>query len=113
MRARAGRASYLENFVSHLDEFDPPWWQRAEPDDAARAWETAQAWRELDPDARQAAESVHDKVPARYGVLVRGAPLLEGDQPLLLSRAFRAVIFSSDLRRTWRGLPRCAAGGWR
>ena len=25
------------------------WWQRAEPDDIARAWETAQAWRELDP----------------------------------------------------------------
>src|SRR4051794_30149359 len=25
------------------------WWQRADVDDIARAWETAQAWRELDP----------------------------------------------------------------
>src|SRR3954453_17905152 len=28
------------------------WWQRADIDAIARAWETAEAWRELDPDAR-------------------------------------------------------------
>src|SRR4051794_27624202 len=27
------------------------WWQRAEVEEIARAWETAQAWRELDPHA--------------------------------------------------------------
>jgi hypothetical protein len=44
------------------------WWQRAEPDDIARAWETAQAWREHDPDARQAAERIHEEVRTRYGI---------------------------------------------
>src|SRR3954453_21824148 len=37
------------------------WWQRADVDEIARAWQTAQAWRELDYDARQAAECIHDQ----------------------------------------------------
>jgi hypothetical protein len=47
------------------------WWQQAEPDDIARAWETAQAWRELDPDARQAAERIHDELRDRYAIDTR------------------------------------------
>jgi colicin import membrane protein len=44
------------------------WWQRAEVDEIARAWETAQAWRELDADARHAAERIHDQLHARYAI---------------------------------------------
>src|SRR3954447_2611592 len=44
------------------------WWQRADVDEIARAWETAQAWRELEPDARHAAEHIHDQLRERYGL---------------------------------------------
>src|SRR4051812_14322374 len=44
------------------------WWQRADVNEIARAWETAHAWRELDPDARQAAERIHDQLRDRYGI---------------------------------------------
>src|SRR4051794_5358901 len=44
------------------------WWQRADVDKIAHAWETAQAWREHDPDARQAAERIHDQLRDRYGI---------------------------------------------
>jgi hypothetical protein len=44
------------------------WWQRADVDDIARAWETAQAWREHDADARHAAERIHDQLRDRYGI---------------------------------------------
>src|SRR4051795_1280621 len=43
-------------------------WQRAEVDEIARAWETAQTWRELDPDAQRAAERIHDQLRDRYGI---------------------------------------------
>src|SRR4051794_39894232 len=44
------------------------WWQRADVDEIARAWETAQAWLELDPDARQAAERIREQLRDRYGI---------------------------------------------
>src|SRR3954453_2199771 len=44
------------------------WWQRAGVDEIARAWETAQAWRDQDPDARQAAERIHEQLRDRYGI---------------------------------------------
>src|SRR3954468_961513 len=44
------------------------WWPRADVDEIAHAWETAQAWREHDPDARQAAERIHDQLRDRYGI---------------------------------------------
>src|SRR3954447_17688483 len=44
------------------------WWQRAGVDEIARAWETAQGWRALDPDTRQAAERIHEQLRDRYGI---------------------------------------------
>lgn len=44
------------------------WWQRAQPDDIARAWETAQTWRQIDPDAQRVAARIGDEVRTRYGV---------------------------------------------
>jgi hypothetical protein len=42
------------------------WWRHAAPNDIAQAWETAQAWRDLDPVAQQASERIHTEVHARY-----------------------------------------------
>src|SRR4051794_17533705 len=44
------------------------WSQRADVDEIARAWETAETWREHDPDARQAAERIRDQLRDRYGI---------------------------------------------
>jgi Relaxase/Mobilisation nuclease domain len=44
----------------------PEWWRHAEPDQIARAWQTAQTWRDLDPDARLAGERISDELRARY-----------------------------------------------
>lgn len=44
------------------------WWQHAEPGDIAAAWETAQTWKDLDPEARRARERIHDVLRERYGL---------------------------------------------
>src|SRR3954447_16598670 len=44
------------------------WWQHAQADEIARAWETAQIWRDLEPDARHAGERIHDELQRRYGI---------------------------------------------
>jgi hypothetical protein len=54
------------------------WWERAGVDEIARAWETAQAWRAHDPDARHAAERIHDQVRDRYGIDTRDLGAEEG-----------------------------------
>jgi colicin import membrane protein len=51
--------------------FRDEWWQHAEPDDIARAWQTAQTWRELDPEAHRAADRIRSQVLERYGVDTR------------------------------------------
>lgn len=47
---------------------DRAWWDNAEPQTVAQAWETARAWQEVDPDARRAAGRICDEVRTRYGV---------------------------------------------
>ncbi len=44
------------------------WWEHAQPDDLARAWETASAWQAVDEDARRTAERMRDELRRRYGV---------------------------------------------
>lgn len=44
------------------------WWAKAGPDEVAAAWETARAWRDIDPDARRIAGRIRDEVRTRYGV---------------------------------------------
>jgi hypothetical protein len=54
------------------------WWQRAGVEEITRAWETAQAWQGLDPDARHAAERIHDQLRERYGLDTRDLRAVEG-----------------------------------
>ena len=77
------------------------WWQRAEPDDIARAWETAQAWREHDPAARQAAERIHAELRTRYGIDTRD---LRADPA-----AVRAALAARDTARAGAGGQRSRA----
>jgi hypothetical protein len=77
------------------------WWQRAEPDEIARAWEAAQAWREHDPAARAAAERIHAEVRSRYGIDTRD---LRADPA-----AVRAALAAHDSARERAGGQRSRA----
>ena len=46
------------------------WWEHAQPAQIARAWQTANQWRELDPDARRAAEHIRGQLRDRYDINV-------------------------------------------
>lgn len=62
------------------------WWERAEPADVARAWETAVAWRSLDVDAQRAADHIRDQVRGRYGLDVDDLGADEGAVRAALER---------------------------
>lgn len=47
---------------------DGAWWDHAGPKEIAQAYTTATAWRDLDPEAGQAAEHIRDQVRERFGV---------------------------------------------
>lgn len=44
------------------------WWDNASPDQIGRAWQTARAWRGLDPDADRASEEIARQVRDRYDI---------------------------------------------
>ncbi|MGK3958522.1 hypothetical protein ACLKOZ_20295 [Arthrobacter sp. R4] len=47
---------------------DNRWWDTASGRDIERVHETATAWKDRDPAARDAAEVIHDQVQRRYGL---------------------------------------------
>ncbi len=44
------------------------WWEQASPEQIGRAWETAVAWRELDPDVARASERIGGELRERYAI---------------------------------------------
>lgn len=48
------------------------WWDTARPQDIADAWQTAQTWRGVDPDAARAGDRIGQEVRSRWGVDVDG-----------------------------------------
>lgn len=44
------------------------WWQRAQPAEIAHAWETANAWKEIDPDVARTVDRLRGQVRERYGL---------------------------------------------
>lgn len=46
----------------------PDWWDKASPDDIGRAFATAKAWEQHDPEAANAKNRVEDELRNRYGV---------------------------------------------
>ena len=57
----AARASY-----ARLQR--PDWWEAAQPEDVARAYQTAKAWGDVDPEAVRAEQRIVEEVRSRYGV---------------------------------------------
>jgi hypothetical protein len=49
------------------------WWPQARVEDVAQAWETAQTWRDADPDVARAADRIRREVRDRYGIDVDDA----------------------------------------
>lgn len=47
------------------------WWDAASADDITGAWQTANAWRMLDPDVERAASRIESEVAARWGLDAR------------------------------------------
>lgn len=48
--------------------YRPEWWDAAQPEDIARAHQTARAWGEVDPDASRAEQRIAQELRDRYGV---------------------------------------------
>ena len=49
------------------------WWDRAGAEDIARAYITARAWNDEDPEAHRAEQRIRDEVRTRYGIDVDAA----------------------------------------
>lgn len=44
------------------------WWDQAQPDQVAQAWQTARAWEQHDPDAARAVDRIRHEVQDRHGI---------------------------------------------
>ncbi len=79
------------------------WWDRAQPQQIAQAWETANSWKDLDPDAQRAVDRIEHEVRDRYAIDVRD-----------LGADFAAVHAALEQREQSRGQAageRAAAAG--
>lgn len=79
------------------------WWQRAQPQQIADAWETANVWKDVDPDARRAADRIEHEVRGRHGLDVREL----GADPA----AVRAALEQRDQARDAASDERATAAG--
>lgn len=48
--------------------YRPEWWDSAQPEDIARAYQTARAWSDVDPEAVRAEQRITDELRNRYGI---------------------------------------------
>jgi len=44
------------------------WWERATPRDIETAWQSAQQWQGVEPDAARATETIREQLRTRYGI---------------------------------------------
>jgi len=44
------------------------WWQRASAQETGDAWQTANAWRDVDPDAQRTSDRMGDELRNRYAI---------------------------------------------
>jgi len=78
------------------------WWEKAGPDEVGAAWETATAWRELDPDAERAAQHIGDELRGRYAIQVDSLDADPGQVQAALERRERALRLSAEFREAAR-----------
>lgn len=77
----------------------PDWWDRADPREIAEAWQTASAWRDVDPDAERAAVRIRSELRDRYDLDVsdlRADPTAVKDALERRERALRDAAGEQD-----------------
>ncbi|GAA0353877.1 hypothetical protein [Micropruina glycogenica] len=80
----------------------PEWWDTATAQDVTKAYTTAKAWSEVDPEAVRAEQRIVEEVRNRYGVDVTG-----GDEPAAVAEA----IARADRARSQAAEERSGASG--
>jgi len=82
------------------------WWEHGQPAQIARAWETANQWRELDPHAQRAAEHIRGQLRDRYDINVDQLPAAhtgpKGDAESPCAQVAREQTQAIDSRRPRR-----------
>ncbi|UKA73395.1 hypothetical protein [Arthrobacter sp. FW306-06-A] len=81
---------------------DNRWWDTASGCDVERVHETATAWKDQDPAARDAAEVIRDQVQRRYGLDVDNLGADEASVAEALAKAGRDREQAEQERRTGR-----------
>jgi hypothetical protein len=81
---------------------DNRWWDTANGRDVERAHETATAWKDHDPAARDAAEVIRDQVQRRYGLDVDNLGANEATVAEALAKAERDREQAEQERRAGR-----------
>ena len=75
------------------------WWERATPDEIGDAWQTANAWRDIDADAQRTADTMRDELRQRYDFDVDNLGADPGAVREALERRERAHQMSVDARK--------------
>lgn len=73
----------------------PEWWDSAQAEDVTKAYQTAKAWRDIDPEAVRAEQKIVDEVRNRFGVDVASDPAAV---PEAIERAERARAEAAEQR---------------
>jgi len=79
------------------------WWERAQPGDIGVAWETANAWKDIDPDANRTVGHMRDELRRRYAI---DTDSLDADPAAVqeaLERRERALRLAAEAREQARG----------
>lgn len=87
----------------------PQWWNDAQSEDMSKAYQTATAWKDIDPDAARAEQRIVEEVHTRFGVDLNrdGDPRGLADA---LAREERARATAQDERGAARGETAQAVG---
>ncbi|MDP9989389.1 colicin import membrane protein [Arthrobacter oryzae] len=98
-RFDAERAAARAQFAPVMDN---RWWDTASGRDVERVHETATAWKDYDPAARDAAEVIRDQVQRRYGLDLDNLGADEASVAEALAKAERDREQAEQERRTGR-----------
>lgn len=75
------------------------WWERATPDEIGDAWQTANAWRDIDADAQRTADTMRGELRERYDLDVDNLGADPGAVREALEQRERAHQMSIDARK--------------
>jgi colicin import membrane protein len=78
------------------------WWDRAAPEEIGVAWETANAWRSVDPDAQRTTDLMRDELRRRYAIDVDSLDADPASVQDALERRERGLRLASQARESAR-----------